>query len=64
MVELKPCPFCGETAHLVYEQDPRDCVDLYRVVCDDWLCGAESGVTRKKEWAAKRWNRRADNEKQ
>jgi len=48
--KLKPCPFCGGTAH-VHELSDR----LYIVMCD---CGASSGIEYTEKEAAAAWNRR------
>ena len=61
MDELKLCPFCGETAVIRTKTD-NDLNDYFYVKCENDLCYAKSGYCRKKEWAVKRWNRRANNE--
>ena len=59
--DLKPCPFCGGTAHI------RDFGGKYRVACSG--CGATGGAVRVKQWhstkyiaqnqAAALWNSRS-----
>lgn len=60
MTNLKPCPFCGGKASLVYLEP------VSWVVCQK--CGAVSAMARdsyevgdSKEKAAEAWNRRTDN---
>lgn len=74
MIELKPCPFCGETDTLVainfnemygyekgedaYHQDPR-----YTIVCSRMRggCGATGGYKKDAELAIENWNTRPNN---
>lgn len=52
--ELKPCPFCGETASIERYGDPRQST-IYQ--CDSCSCRLETG----EEWGhGKLWNRRSD----
>jgi Lar family restriction alleviation protein len=52
--ELKPCPFCGETASIEQYGDPRQST-IYQ--CDSCSCRLETG----EEWDhGKLWNRRPD----
>lgn len=56
--KVKPCPFCGSSAHLTVNY-----LDQIYVTCDNALCYASiwadaKGEDGKKE-AVERWNRRA-----
>lgn len=63
MTELKPCPFCGEPNPIMrVRTDPHDLTDFYYVQCTNELCFCEMGPARKREWAIKRWNRRANDD--
>lgn len=61
---LKPCPFCGHEAKLIYDKN-RNCVDIYCTNCDCAMtgfyvyfrfhdCAYEDAVNA----AVSRWNRR------
>lgn len=51
---LKPCPFCGSSAHIERVGDRRQST-IYQ--CDNCSCSLETG----EEWGHGRdWNRRAD----
>jgi Lar family restriction alleviation protein len=53
-MEIKPCPFCGSPG--VLEVGER----YWWVYCSRInACGAETGLTKGKATAIKRWNRRA-----
>ena len=62
MDKLKPCPFCGDPnpKEEIY-CDPHDLIEYYYIRCTNDLCFAQMGSARKREWAIKRWNRRAEN---
>lgn len=63
MIELKPCPFCGEAnPKMRVATDPRDLTDFFYVECANDLCAARMGYARKRDWAVKRWNRRVSDE--
>ena len=55
MTELKPCPFCGSTAHITdfgFSQD----VCTYAIYCDK--CNASVGAEANEKEVAELWNRR------
>ena len=63
MMELKPCPFCGQQKYLCVlaegEKDDRQ----YMIVCDasaDGGCGASCGWRDTIGEAKAAWNRRAE----
>lgn len=52
--ELKPCPFCNGTAHVIKIADTgKSC----RVGCD--ICSSTTTVWPSEDEAIKRWNARA-----
>ena len=55
MVELKPCPFCGATPHLVRWGNE------WAVECDsnDCFIVPETALYPRQEQAVEAWNRRA-----
>lgn len=55
MGELKPCPFCGQKAKLVYREDNNE---FAAVQCD--FCWVKT-IYLKKEAVIKAWNRRVNN---
>lgn len=58
MDELKPCPFCGGEAEVLYFQD-----ETYRAQCACVECDVKPYATRylrSREAAIEAWNRRAD----
>lgn len=56
MADLKPCPFCGETEHLMVQHLEGTVLHpAYRVICDN--CGASSAYTDQDHVAV--WNLRA-----
>lgn len=62
--ELKPCPHCGNSDHLMAKRVEGEAVspDNFQVVCG-WLsggCGASGGVRRTEAEAIAAWNARAD----
>lgn len=53
--ELKPCPFCGSTAHLHHART------IYpHVVCDSEACEACGPALYSPEAAIEAWNRRTN----
>ena len=66
MIKLKPCPFCNGEA--VYEEFARNGKTYGYIYCKDCKIGTPrfNILTHKGrfEAAEKRWNRRADDEKQ
>lgn len=64
MIELKSCPFCGETepVRLIVSPGKDGWRDRYFVLCnyEDGGCGAESGWYHSQIEAIGAWNRRAD----
>lgn len=62
-MELKPCPFCGQTEYLCVWAEGIKENRQYLVVCDvshDGGCGASSGWKNTIMEAKEAWNRRAD----
>lgn len=60
MAELKPCPFCGNTARLISSTQMTYIPQLHGV--RGVVCGCGAVVYGRDEEDAKmRWNRRADN---
>jgi len=61
MEELKPCPFCGGKAKMMYAYRGYDEM-MYAYQC--WArckkCGAEMAGAMLKSNAIKRWNRRVE----
>lgn len=62
--ELKPCPHCGNSDHLMVKQVEGETVspNNFQVVCS-WMlggCGASGGVRRTEVEAIAAWNARAD----
>ena len=70
MPELKPCPFCGGEAKVMYAMEEGGTKTVFSVICQS--CG--TGIFRPRripnEWnayvgvgeAIEAWNRRAENE--
>lgn len=58
--ELKPCPFCGNSAYSHKKYCPYSKKNRYVVKCS--RCNAVLEY-RDKESAIEAWNRRADNER-
>ena len=55
MIELKPCPFCGTEAEIVFENG------AYTVRCWETIdCGVEIPGFLDKEEATEIWNRRVE----
>ena len=54
MIELKPCPFCGEVGE--YLEVDEDRYGGWFVTCGE--CGASIGNPDEKEWAEESWNKR------
>ena len=65
-IKLKPCPFCGSSAHVEKQGFPEENTSSfifrnYRVVCD--VCLSQTGGFYVNErLAIKAWNRRYRNE--
>ena len=63
MSELKPCPFCGETAsvRMMVRRGKDGWRDWFYVLCDynEGGCGASGQWNHCEEPAAEAWNRRA-----
>lgn len=71
MIELKPCPFCGNRAEI--QEDHRwpragkfagKRVKAFEVICPNWDCPiyhADNTYFLSEKEAAEAWNRRADN---
>ena len=57
-IDLKPCPFCGETPYY-YQYGIEWCVECRSSKC--WII-PETGLCSSREEAANKWNRRADDE--
>lgn len=59
MYTLKPCPFCGETPHVVMRRQ-SGWRDRWYVLCDynDGGCGASGEWCHSEEEAVAAWNRR------
>lgn len=58
---LKPCPFCGRRAIIVYDRENF----LYQVKCSTFTCGAKAPKSSVSPRGARKiWNRRWNNEGQ
>ena len=67
MMELKPCPFCGNMPRLIkdirYPRPKCEARDAWEIVCDNWDCPIYHADTRyslSKEEAIEKWNRRVE----
>ena len=61
MIELKPCPFCGDDEAIIMEHTYYELSPTYGVYCDN--CGAKTKQFYKTaEDAAESWNRRVSDE--
>ena len=68
MIDLKPCPFCGGTAEIMYAQTD-DGTRTLSVVCQKCKIGIFRARTSPNEWnawtakgqAVEAWNRRMEN---
>lgn len=58
MVELKPCPFCGDEAMLEIV-DGNSLKERY-ICCPE--CDFESSVYNEPQFIVEKWNMRTDNE--
>lgn len=58
MIELEPCPFCGNTDITSTTHKPVGSTEFYEVICIE--CGARIRRSSKRK-AVEAWNRRADN---
>ena len=66
-MELKACPFCGQTEYLCVLAEGIGEIRQYQVVCDashDGGCGASCGWKDTIKDAKEAWNRRADDEQE
>lgn len=63
-LELKPCPFCGESepVRMMVRAGKDGWRNRYFILCeyDNGGCGASSGWYHSKEEALESWNRRAE----
>lgn len=59
MDELKPCPFCGGKARVKDYGNG----ETFRVVCENYLCPAESFIYHTAQEAIDWWNRRANDDR-
>lgn len=63
-IELKPCPFCGNLAHIYHTVYPSG-YTAYKVCCiHETDCYLNNGIPadfETEEEAAEAWNRRYDN---
>ena len=57
--KLKPCPFCGGEAEVVFGACDYN---VYQVCCTGANCQAMAGWSNTEEEAIEEWNRRAGNE--
>ena len=60
-IDLKQCPFCGDTSAFVIEYATDYFQVMYRVICDNCRCG--SGPCRSKAKAIEAWNMRDGDER-
>lgn len=58
MIELKPCPFCGQDSATVLSEE-TDFIgsQVFAVRCENCCCG--TGHYRNRNLAVERWNERA-----
>ena len=63
MIELKPCPFCGEAPVMRHVSDSLfDCgIFAYYVTCPK--CGVRTQKDRDESKPIETWNRRAKNDR-
>lgn len=64
MINLKPCPFCGNSNIYLLKEVAKGYDDQYKVVCNaNWNgCGASSGYYDSTHEAVDAWNRRVKDE--
>ena len=58
MMELKPCPFCGNNALLV--ENKKHKAFPYHVRCKSIKCGNKTARWNTEDGAIAAWNRRVD----
>ena len=58
--KLKECPFCGNDESVTIEEYDTPAGDRYRVVCQNCMAVMDKGYCSTAAYAAKAWNRRAD----
>jgi Lar family restriction alleviation protein len=56
---LKPCPFCGGEAEIIYRSNPMS-KWKYTAECKSTICGASGSVGENKSVAINNWNTRTD----
>ena len=58
---LKPCPFCGNRAKLIYIKTAFNS-GIYQVVCSNATCNVATFGDREKLGVIAVWNRRTESE--
>lgn len=59
--EIKPCPFCGETEELYFEEYLRTGVGKrWRIVCASCMAGIDRGYDQNPGSLLDAWNQRSD----
>lgn len=59
MMELKPCPFCGENVKVVRTQGTMFYEGVYMIVCDKCGMLISNKVKDTRKYLVEMWNRRA-----